>query len=141
MKITNEIGKAVKSLNDEIKAYKLSERNALAQEVADEFNENDKDRTEKYDALYAKIESEQNEQIQTLDRMKKRAIAKMQGDIVDDADTGLIAVANAFVQADADLDSALEDSQAAKVSRWETRIAFEGNYGDDFLPGWNSYAG
>ena len=141
MKITNEIGKAVKSLNDEIKAYKLSERNALAQVVADEFNENDKDRTEKYDALYAKIESEQNEQIQTLVEMKTRAIAKMQGDIVDDADTGLIAVANAFVQADADLDSALEDSQAAKVSRWETRIAFEGNYGDDFLPGWNSYAG
>lgn len=140
MKITNEIGKAVKSLNDEIKAYKLSERNALAQEVADEFNENDKDRTEKYDALYAKIESEQNEQIQTLDEMKKRAIAKMQGDIVDDADTGLIAIANAFVQADEDLDEVLKTSQAEKVSRWEERIALEGNFGD-FDGGWNSYAG
>lgn len=141
MKITNEIGKAVKSLNDEIKAYKLSERDALAQEVADEFNENDKDRTARYDALYAKIESEQEAQIQTLTSLKNEAIATMQAEIVDADGTGLIAVANAFVQADADLDSALEDSQAAKVSRWETRIAFEGNYGDDFLPGWNSYAG
>lgn len=141
MKITNEIGKAVKSLNDEIKAYKLSERNALAQEVADEFNENDKDRTEKYDALYAKIESEQNEQIQTLDEMKKRAIAKMQGDIVDDADTGLIAIANAFVAADSNLDEVLKTSQAEKVARWEERIALEGDYETGFKAGWDSYAG
>lgn len=140
MKITNEIGKAVKSLNDEIKAYKLSERNALAQVVADEFNENDKDRTEKYDALYAKIESEQNEQIQTLVEMKTRAIAKMQGDIVDDADTGLIAIANAFVQADSDLDAVLIASQAEKIARWDARIALEGNFAD-FDGGWNSYAG
>lgn len=140
MKITNEIGQAVKSLNDEIASYKSSEREALSKVVAEKFDENEADKDARYEALYAKIESEQNEQVQTLEALKNEAIVTMQAQIVDADDTGLIAIANAFVQADEDLDSALEDSQAAKVERWETRIALEGNFGS-FDTGWNSYAG
>ena len=139
MKITNEIGKAVKSLNDEIASYKSSERDALSKVVTEKFDGNVADKVARHDVLFAKIEQTQNEQIQTLNSLKDETIAQMQAEIVDADDTGLIAVANAFVQADEDLDSALEDSQATKVARWEARIALEGNYGDDFLPGWNSY--
>ena len=139
MKITNEIGKAVKSLNDEIASYKSSERDALSKVVTEKFDGNVADKVARHDVLFAKIEQTQNEQIQTLNSLKDEAIVQMQAEIVDVDDTGLIAVANAFVQADEDLDSALEDSQSTKVERWETRIALEGNFGDDFLPGWNSY--
>jgi hypothetical protein len=138
MKITNEIGKAVKSLNDSIAEHKQTSRVALEEVVQEEYNEAVNEATDSLNTLLAKIAVEKAAQTALMARTKADGLEQIQTDIIDADDTGLIAIANAFVQADEDLDSALEDSQSTKVSRWDARIALEGDYGTDFLSGWNS---
>jgi len=138
--ILKEIGTSVRELNDTITAEKQADRDALTALIGEKVSENDDSAVAQYQAFINKITADESAHGAEMVDFIVQAKANLHSVIVDDADTGLIAIANAFVAADEELDSALETSQVAKVSRWETRIALEGNY-ESFLGGWDSYVG
>ncbi len=138
MIILKEIGASVKALNATIKAEKQADRDALTALVNEKVSENDDSAVAQYQAFINKVSADKSAHSVEMVDFAQQAKENLQSIIVDDADNGLIAIASAFVQADEDLDSALEDSQSAKVARWDERIALEGDYGTGFLVGWNS---
>ena len=138
MIILKEIGASVKDLNDTIKEKKQRDRGVLTALINEQVSELDDKAVAQYQTLRHKIIDENGAHSMEMQDYTKEAKANLASIIVDDADTGLISIANAFVAADSDLDALLAQSQTAKVERWETRIALEGNY-DGFKEGWDEY--
>lgn len=141
MKITNEIGKAVKSLNDQISTRKNEKLDQLEEVAISQYIQSVDEVDSKQVALVDKMKLREKDQMNELYQLKTNGVAQMQSEIVDAEGTGLVAIANAFVANDASLDAALNASFSEKQSRWFARWTHEGNYTDDFLPGWDSYAG
>jgi hypothetical protein len=141
MKITNEIGKAVKSLNDQISAHKNDKLDQLEEVAISQYIQSANEVADLEKTLVSKMNLREKDQMNELYQLKTNGIAQMQSEIVDAEGTGLVAIANAFVANDANLDAALNTSFSEKQDRWLARWTHEGNYTDDFLPGWDSYAG